>query len=447
MNPNSYTSGQGYYSPSNYGPPAHAYPGSMSPCAGGPPMSPYSQGQGQSPTQQSIYANQNSQYSGAGGGGGQSPGGYTPYPPIQSMQNYYNNQSPTHSVHYPFGPGQVRPGHPEPPRGPAPHPMGLMMGSRIPHPMNSPNQNVTGNQIKTENADLKVGGGPQYPQGYNQSAFGFNGYGGGTGNGGPRPILSPMSPHGRTNISPGAPSNLSPRDQPPNMSPHPGVGSNLYSNQESSPGNNAISTIASQASTFPHQPPFSGGYEYFNKQTPPVTQMQPSPLSQGSGYGGGGHKDELGGGPAVGSYPTDDKLSDVQSNASAGETPQHPPFNDENGGLANLVKKEKISDNSGDINNSSNKPGEEPPSIKQEVGGEVKIKTEKLEGFNYDDGGKGGGYGGGMMEGMNLDSIPELPDIPELKYEDVGSMDRRHMVKEGLFIPIKYKYRSQPIWT
>ena len=446
MNPNSYSAGQGYYSPSSYAPAAgaggHGYPGSMSPYGGGPPMSPYNGGQGQSPTQQqqSIYANQNSQFT---GGGGQSPGagGYPPYPPHQSMQNYYNNGSPTHSVHYPFGPGQIRPGGHEPPRLPAPHPMGLNMmgGARIPHPIHSPNQNVTGNnQIKTENVDLKVGGGPHYPptQGYNQSAFGFNGYGGGTGNGGgPRPILSPMSPHGRTNISP---SNLSPRDGPPNMSPHP---TNLYSNQQSSPGNNAISTIASQASTFPHQPPFTtGGYEYFNKQQPPVTQMQPSPLAVGGGYH---NKDETAGASSFPPTTTDDKLSDAQSNAS------EPSFNADNNDVNNLVKKEVISsEHSGDIthNTSNNKqPGDadQPPSIKQELDGDVKVKTEKLEGFNYEDGkeGNAGGYGGnstagGMMEGghaaaMNLDSIPELPDIPDLKYEDIGAMNRQ---KEQLVI-------------
>ena len=231
MNPNHGYS-QGFYGQtgSNFGggpggPGGHGYPGSMSPYAGahGGPMSPYSGGQGQSPnSSQSMYANQNSQYNNQSQGGSPYPGsgGAGGYPspsggfhPHQSMQSYYNNHSPTHQHHFPpFGGGgphlAVR--HPADqggPRGPTPHPMGLMMGARIPHPMNSPNQNVTGNQIKTENLDLKVGGtiyaaavgGGGQSQGYNQSGFGFNGYGAGGGGGGgagngvsaPRPTLSP----------------------------------------------------------------------------------------------------------------------------------------------------------------------------------------------------------------------------------------------------------------
>merc|ERR1719159_73959 len=63
-------------------------------------------------------------------------------------------------------------------------------------------------------------------QGYSGPAYGYNGYPAPT-----RPLMSPMSPHGRLNISPGGP-NLSPREGPPNMSPHP----SLYSQQQPSPG-------------------------------------------------------------------------------------------------------------------------------------------------------------------------------------------------------------------
>ena len=151
--------------------------------------------------------------------------------------------------------------------------------------------------------------------------------------------------------------------------------------------------------------------------------MQPSPLSQTGGYGGP-KEDSAGGG-----FTADDKLSDVQSNASArsggGSTPQHS----EEHALVN-IKKETNSELSGD-----NNPGEHVENGKG--GGEdgsSKIKTETLEGFNYEEAPTSKGYptpsNQALLENMNLDSIPEVPDIPELKYEDV--MDRRHMpVKQG----------------
>ena len=377
MNPN-HPYPPGFYSQAgaNFGQgPGHGFPGSMSPYGGGP-MSPYSQGQSQSPTggqqQQPMYGNQNSQYSQGGGGGayqgGAGGGQYSnpPYHPQQPMQNYYNNHSPTHS--FPFG-SHMPLRHPSPdqgaPRGPtAPLPMGMgMMGGRVPQPLHSPNQAHPNHPIKTETMDLKGGGvGPNYapppPQGaYSQTGFGFNGYGG------PRPILSPMSPHGRLNQSPGGPS-LSPREGAgANMSPHSG---HPYGGQQASPSNNPISTIASQASTFSSQPPFNAGYnEYFNKQGPPPP-TQPSPLSQAAGFGGA-IKEEV----CAPAQADADKFSDAQSNASGpsggGETPHHNTFSDELN-----IKKEP-----GDLGK-----GEETSRV---LSPPPTIKSEKLEGFNYNE--------------------------------------------------------------
>merc|ERR1711892_1244071 len=371
MNPNhSYGPGSGFYgqpgsafAPAS-GAPNHGYP----PHAG--PMSPYAnQNQGQPPPnrgqQPSMYGNQNSPFNNQNQSSsytGPGPGSYnnqsSGFHPQPTMQTYYNNHSPTHQFQF-GGPHPPPLRHPSPPpqgpRGPAP-PMGMMIGSRIPHPtMNSPNQNVvTGNQIKTENIDLKQGS--MYAaasQGYSQSGFGFNGFGGPPGSvtGPPRPLMSPMSPHGRMNLSPGGPPNLSPREGPPNMSPHSGhppMGSNLYAQHQNSPGNNAISTIASQASTFPapsqHHQSYSSQYEYFNKQSQP-SQMQQSPMSSSSGFGG--QKDDLTPEQRLGSFPSDDKLSDVQSNASVRSG------DDSNPTLTNLVsvKKEPSDTQTGDTLN------------------------------------------------------------------------------------------------
>jgi len=472
MNPNhSYGPGPGFYgqpgsafAPAT-GAPGHGYPshpGPMSPYGGGPsgPMSPYAnQNQGQPPPsggqQPSMYGNQNSptmfnnqnqssSYTGA------APGSYnnqsSGFHPQPSMQTYYNNHSPTHQFQF----GGPHPPHPSPhrhpsppphgPRGPAP-PLGMMIGSRIPHPtMNSPNQNVvTGNQIKTENIDLKQGSlYASASQGYSQSGFGFNGFGGGgppgSVTGPPRPLMSPMSPHGRMNISPGGPPNLSPREGPPNMSPHSGqppMGGNLYSQQQASPGNNTISTIASQAgSTFPapsqHQS-YSSQYEYFNKQS---HQMQPSPLSSSSGFGG--QKDDLIPEQRLGSFPSDDKLSDVQSNASVrsgDDTPKHSSFGDDsNPTLTNLVsvKKEPSDTQTGDnLNNKTS--SDDKPSTGDSDDNKFTPKSEpedsKPEGSYYEEHKdftlKANQT---LIDNMNLDSIPELPEIPELKYEDVSEM-------------------------
>jgi len=467
MNPNhSYGPGSGFYgqpgsafAPAS-GAPSHGYPahgGPMSPYGGGPsgPMSPYAnQNQGQPPPnggqQPSMYGNQNSPFNNQNQSStytGPGPGSYnnqsSGFHPQPTMQTYYNNHSPTHQFQF-GGPHPPPHRHPSPPphgpRGPAP-PMGMMIGSRIPHPtMNSPNQNVvTGNQIKTENIDLKQGS--MYAaasQGYSQSGFGFNGFGGPPGSvtGPPRPLMSPMSPHGRMNISPGGPPNLSPREGPPNMSPHSGhppMGSNLYSQQQNSPGNNAISTIASQASTFPapsqHHQSYSSQYEYFNKQSQP-SQMQQSPMSSSSGFGG--QKDDLTPEQRLGSFPSDDKLSDVQSNASVrsgDDTPKHSSFGDDsNPTLTNLVsvKKEPSDTQTGDtLNNKTSSDDKQSTGDSDDNKFTPKSESEdtKPEGSYYEEHKdftlKANQT---LIDNMNLDSIPELPEIPELKYEDVSEM-------------------------
>ena len=425
MNPNHGYPPGGFYSQTgaNFGQgPGHGFPGSMSPYGGGP-MSPYSQGQGQSPTsgggggqqQQPMYGNQNAQYSqqgasSGGGGGGAYPGGSAggagqfsnqPYHPQQPMQNYYNNHSPpTHG--FPFGggggAGHLGQRHPSPdpsggPRAPGgPGPLGMrMIGGRVPQPLHSPNQQTGPHlPIKTETMDLKAAGGGYAPppQGaYSQAAgFGYNGFGGGGGGtGGPRPILSPMSPHGRLNQSPGGggPS-LSPREGA-GMSPH--AGHPYGGGGQASPSNNPISTIASQASTFSSQPPFNAGYnEYFNKQggpppPPPPGAALPSP--QAASFGGG-VKEEPGTAPAAGGFNNDaDKQSDAQSNASVpstngGDTPQHNTTSDELN-----IKKEPgdMAKAGGDDGGGGQSAVLSPPPQKQQPS--ATIKSEKLEGFNY----------------------------------------------------------------
>ena len=276
----------------------------------------------------------------------------------------------------------------------------MMMGSRIPHPtLNSPNQNVvTGNQMKTESMDLKPGSsGNMYSQpapssqGYSQPQYGYNGYPGPT-----RPLMSPMSPHGP---------NLSPRERPgPNMSPHP----SLYSGQQASPG----------AGHGQHHPGYQAQYsDYFNK-------MGASP-----GYGGPANiKEELPPDPRVVSFHNDDKLSDVQSNASvrSGEdTPKHSSFCDDssNPTLTNLVsvKKETNNENqpadptdknsSGDSDNENKfTPKSESEDTKPEGSYFEEHKDFTLKANQT------------LIDNMNMDSIPELPEIPELKYEDMSEM-------------------------
>ena len=426
MNPNhssGSTSSSSSYVPGFYAGPG---PGSFGPTGGYPggPMSPYSappapispyanQNQGAPngggappPGQQSLYGNQNSplynqnqqssSYSGPG------PGSYI-HPGQGSLQpGYYNNHSPTHQFQY--GGGQPPLRHPSPP------PLGMpMMGSRIPHPtMNSPNQNVvTGSQMKTESMDLKPGNsGNMYShpapssQGYSGSSYGYNGYPAAS-----RPLMSPMSPHGRLNISPGGP-NLSPREAPgPNLSPHP----SLYSGQQPSPG----------PGHGQHHQAYNAQYsDYFNK-------MGPSP-----GYGGQTNiKEELPPDQRVASFHNDDKLSDVQSNASvrSGEdTPKHSSFCDDssNPTLTNLVSVKKETGNEGqhgdptDKNSSGDSdnenkftPKSEPEDNKPPEGSyfeEQKDFTLKANQI--------------LIDTMNIDSIPEMPEIPELKYEDVSGM-------------------------
>ena len=417
MNPN-HSSGSTSSTSSSYVPSFYAGPGPgpFGPSGGYPagPMSPYSappatispyanqnqgapNGGGAAPAgQQSLYGNQNSplynqnqssSYSGPG------PGTYI-HPGQNTLQPYYNNQSPTHQFQYGA-------------RHPSPPPLGMMMGSRIPHPtMNSPNQNVvTGNQMKTESQmDLKPGNsGNMYShpapssQGYSGSTYGYNGYPAPS-----RPLMSPMSPHGRLNISPGGP-NLSPREAPgPNMSPHP----SLYSGQQPSPG----------PGHGQHHQAYNAQYsDYFNK-------MGTSP-----GYPGTNIKEELPPDQRVASFHNDDKLSDVQSNASvrSGEdTPKHSSFcDDSNPTLTNLVsvKKETSQEagpgdptdknSSGDSDNENKfTPKSEPDDTKPEAEYFQEQKDFTLKANQI------------LIDNMNIDSIPELPEIPELKYEDVREM-------------------------
>ena len=399
-------------------------------------MSPYS-GQGQPPPggQPAMYANQNSPfhnqnqsspYSGPGPGpyNDQSSGGGFP-----AMQSYYSNQSPpSHGSVSAHQWGQQHPAqqHQRPLASPPPHgpARGMPYPARIPHPnINSPNQNtvVTGNQIKTENMDLKAGSlYAATSQGYNQSGFGYNGFGG------------PGQPS-RPLVSPGGPPNLSPRAPgPPSMSPHHPLGSNsLYSQQQSSPGNNHIA--ASQASTFPappsgHHPGYSGQYEYFGKQASHASPQYPAV------------KEETYDPHRPPSFPSDERsLSDVQSNASArstgDDTPKHSSFGDDSNPtvqgptITNLVniKKEPSGDTPGDDLSTSNAP---PSDEKQSTGDseekKVTPKSEpeepKPEGSYFEEQNKDFTLNANqnIIDNMNLDSIPELPEIPELKYEDMG---------------------------
>ncbi len=274
---------------------------------GGAPMSPYSQGQSQSPTGSggggggnggtatggssgSLYSNQSSPYSTSAAGGG-----YQPPPFHQPIPGgyHYGNHSPTY--------GQYG-------RLPGSHPGGMLPSPvRIPHPMNSPNQNLSSmggpGPIKTEPMDLK-GNGP-FSQAYNQAAGGgFSGFNSNYPLHRP-PTSSPMSP-GCENPAGGTPSHDSPHHpqesgniapSSSNMSPGgPGhlsgsMGGNVYNNQlhhqqQNSPGTN-----------FPHTPqpqyPPGAGSEWFPPTSQPPTSVpsQPSP-SQSSLYGGaGGIKD------------------------------------------------------------------------------------------------------------------------------------------------------------
>ena len=385
----------GFPGPGPGGPgPGQGYPGPMSPY-GGAPMSPYAN-QNQGPANGAsggsmygnqnnspLYNNQNQSSSGYPGGG---PGSYA----TGGLAGYYNNHSPTHSTTHQY-------------QSPPPQGMGGMMQlgpARIPQPnMNSPNQNVvTSNQMKTENMDLKPGpgmySGQPVSQGYSQSSYGYNGYSG-------RPLVSP-----RLNISPGGP-NHSPREAPPNMSPHPGL---YQGGQQASPGPSQVTSFPGQP-----QPQHPGSYQaqyeaaYFTK-----AGAQHSPGGERLGYPGGSDAD---------------KLSDAQSNAGSvrsGEgpdTPAHSSFCDDsssNPTLTNLLpKKEAPSDSkpdndklsSGADSDIENKftPKSEPDEIKPEGSyyEELTLKANQT-----------------LIDNMNIDSIPELPEIPELKYEVTDEMNR-----------------------
>ena len=426
--------------PGAYPPPHGAGP--MSPYGGGGPMSPYS-GQGPPPAgQPAMYGNQNSPFHNQNQSSPYSGPGPGPYPDastggFSSMQTYYNNQSPPshgqHQFQFSGHPGGPAPHHrplPSPPPLGALPPLAMPYPARIPHPnINSPNQNthVTGNQIKTENMDLKAGSLYAPPsQGYNQSGFGYNGFGGPGAGQASRPL---MSPGGAPNLSPRAPG-------PPSMSPHQNMGSGgLYSQQQSSPGN-THGQAASQASSFPppsqHHQSYNTQYEYFSKQ------------------GGGGSAQLQHGSPSYPgikeetydphrppSFPSDERsLSDVQSNASVrstgDDTPKHSSFGEDSNPtqgttITNLVniKKEPSGDATGD-NSLTNKP---PSDEKQSTGdSDDKKVTPKSE---PEEAKPEGSYfeeqkdftlkaNQNIIDNMNLDSIPELPEIPELKYEDMN---------------------------
>ena len=449
------------YAPGFYGQPGAGftggtgYQGPMSPYGAGP-MSPYSN-QGAAPPPNgavsagpgSMYSNQNnspiynqnqsSSYPPSGGAGNYSHQTGAPGFP-SSMQSYYNNHSPTDQ--YQYGPGGPPPVRLSPP------PMGMMLGSsRIPHPnMNSPNQNVvTGNnQMKTENMDLKTGGGmyshgaAPVSQGYSQSSYGYNGYSAMSGPG--RPLVSPMSPHGRLNISPGGP-NLSPREGPPNMSPHP----SMYSQQQPSPGPGPGSSYPGSIPPG-HHGSFQAQYsEYFSKQSQPGAQH--SPLSSGSGGYSGGAGGQ-GPGTKEGGQSDGDKLSDAQSNAGSvrsgdqetGDTPAHSSFGDDsNHTLTNLVpssiKKETSDGAVGDNKPSDIDIDKLSSSADSDMENKFEIKSEKLktepdeiktEGSSYYDQHKDFTLKANqtLIDNMDINSIPELPEIPELKYDDMSEMTR-----------------------
>ena len=394
-----------------------AYPGPMSPYGGGPgPMSPYQPPNGAGGPGSAMYGNQNAsplynqnQSSQSGhfpGNAGpyssqQAPGSFPGGPGPSSMQSYYNNHSPTQppgQYTYGVGPSPVRL---------SPPPMNMMaLGARIPQPtMNSPNQNnvVTGgNQMKTEqNLDLN-----KQQQGYGAPVTqGFSGPGGGYYNGhysqvpAQRPLVSPMSPQHRLNISPGGP-NLSPREP-------------LYPGGQPSPG-----------------PAYTGGYqaqysEYFSKHQ----SQGHSPLSSGSGgYGGGNSKEEKGGYQGDNGSTQGDKMSDVQSNAGSvrssggGETPgaeeQSTPS------LTALTSaKEKAADNKSGDSDIENKftPKSEPDDPVSSHAAAVKTEPGSYFDEHKDFTLKANQT---LIDNMNMDSIPELPEIPELKYEDMSEMRR-----------------------
>ena len=337
----------------------------------------------------------------------QSSSGYPGYTPGQPGsfpgQSYYSNQSPTHGQ-YPGsygGPSSGQPVRLSPP--PAGSMGGMMLGARIPHPsINSPNQN----NIKTEApADLKqqpgmYGQGPA--QGYNSSSYGYNGYGTA------RPLVSPMSPHqGRLNISPGGP-NLSPRDGPPNMSPHPSLYSHSQPSSSPGPGSQPLAYHGS------YQAQYS---EYFAKQQ--QASQSPGQSAAAQGYQG----------------DNSDKLSDAQSNAGSVRSAETEPETGasltdpgtEQGSLTSLttVKKEtgsqedrpetdKLSSES-DNDNKFTPKSESEDTVKTEAGSYFEQHKDFTLKANQT-----------LIDGMNIDSIPELPEIPELKYEDVSEMNRLH---------------------
>ena len=411
---------QGPPGPGFPGPQGGGYPGPMSPYGGGPPISPHYQApNGAGGPAAAMYANQNSPLynqnqssSGYPGGGpgnysSQGPGGF-PGAGAGSMQSYYNNHSPTHGP-----PGQYQYGGPAPVRL-SPPPMNMMgLGARIPQPtMNSPNQNVvTGgsNPMKTENMDLSK----QQQQGYHgvPVSQGFSGVpGGGAGysyNGysaPARPLVSPMSPHTggqRLNISPGGPT-LSPREAP-GSSPHP----SLYSAPQPSPG------------------PYTGSYQaqyeaaYFSKQQQP-SQSGHSPLSSGSGGYPGLKEEKMSGYQGEG-----DKMSDV---GSAGGSVRSSDTGDTGGdtgetgpsltALTSAKEKESTADKDKTDSDIDNKftPKSEPedPSnaaVKPEPGSYFDEHKDFTLKANQT-----------LIDNMNMDSIPELPEIPELKYEDMSEM-------------------------
>ena len=402
-----------------------AYPGPMSPYGGGPgPMSPYQPPNGAGGSAAAaMYGNQNSplynqnQSSQSGhfpGSGGpyssqQAPGSFPGGPGPSSMQSYYNNHSPTQQP-----PGQYTYGVGPSPVRLSPPPMNMMgLGARIPQPtMNSPNQNnvVTqgGNTMKTAEQNLDLNKQQQgycapVTQGFSGPGGGYGGYNGHYSQVPTRPLVSPMSPQHRLNISPGGP-NLSPREP-------------LYPGGQPSPG-----------------PGYTGGYqaqysEYFSKHQ----SQGHSPLSSGSGgYGGGNSKEEKGGYQGDNGSTQGDKMSDAQSNAGSvrsseggpggGETPGCEEQNTGPSLTALTSAKEKAADKTGagdsDIENKFT-----PKSEPDDSSSAAAVKTEP---GSYFDEHKDFTLKANqtLIDNMNMDSIPELPEIPELKYEDMSEMRR-----------------------
>ena len=374
-----------------------------------PPTNGAGPGGGPGPGPGALYGNQNSplynQNQSSSGYSYSGPGGGAPFP--SGGHAYYNNHSPTHW-----------PGAGQPPVRLSPPPLGGMLGpgARIPHPgINSPNQNVVsqaqaGNQMKTDNMDLKAG--PAYPgqpapaQGFSaqqQSGYGYNGYSGpGPGPGAGRPLVSPMSP--RLNISPVSAANLSPHDSPGT--------SHLYPGQQPSPGTVPCSTPGPG----PQQQQYHGSYQAQYEAAAYFSKAGHSPL-----YGQQHHQDSS---AAHSDNTASDSASVRSGEGGAGETTSPAPGPPSLTALLPSVKKE--ADQGGDTAAAADKHSSGPDSdIENKFTPKSEPEDVKPEGSYYEEHKdftlKANQT---LIDNMNIDSIPELPEIPELKYEDMSEMTR-----------------------